>query len=104
MFGNIDIMHKVIQWYMRKHEECTRDHASVFENIPIMYQGVCYFFLGGAYMLSIRKYVIWEGGTICYPTGSILHVVCGKTLIKCAKYTLNSILIEETTLFFSVVT
>lgn len=57
MFGNIDIMHKVIQWYMRKHEECTRDHASVFENIPIMYQGVCYFF--------------W-GGDICYPSGSML--------------------------------
>lgn len=103
MFGNIDIMHKVIQWYMRKHEECTRDHASVFENIPIMYQGVCYFFWGGIYVIH-QEVCYLGGGTICYPTGSILHVVCGKTLIKCAKYTLNSILIEETTLFFSVVT
>lgn len=50
--------------------------------------------------------LFWGGGHICYPTGSIPHVVCGKTFIKCAKYmyTLNSILIEETTLFFSVVT
>lgn len=62
MFGNIDIMHKVIQWYMRKHEECTRDHASVFENIPIMYQGVCYFFLGGGGIYVIHQEVCYLGG------------------------------------------